>query len=119
MIGRAVALFVLEGRAWDTGLENLWVHVDSGVASTGSESAIRRCGCSPTTRAPASAAPSHLPGEAALATWLAHRCHRASLAPLFARLSRSAAARWSARHRWHTVGAAVVGRPPRSRCCAA
>ena len=29
VIGRVVALVVLEGRAWDTGLENLWVHVDS------------------------------------------------------------------------------------------
>ena len=24
-----IPLLVLEGRAWDTGLENLWVHVDS------------------------------------------------------------------------------------------
>ena len=29
VIGRVVPLIVLEGRAWDTGLENLWVHVDS------------------------------------------------------------------------------------------
>src|ERR1700749_2482612 len=29
VIGRVVALVVLEARAWDTGLENLWVHVDS------------------------------------------------------------------------------------------
>ena len=29
VIGRVVPLLVLEGRAWDTGLENLWVHVDS------------------------------------------------------------------------------------------
>ncbi len=29
VIGRVVPLVVLEGRAWDTGLENLWVHVDS------------------------------------------------------------------------------------------
>ncbi|MDT0440778.1 hypothetical protein, partial [Streptomyces doudnae] len=27
VIGRVVPLLVLEGRAWDTGLENLWVHV--------------------------------------------------------------------------------------------
>ena len=29
VIGRVVPLLSLEGRAWDTGLENLWVHVDS------------------------------------------------------------------------------------------
>lgn len=29
VIGRVVPLLALEGRAWDTGLENLWVHVDS------------------------------------------------------------------------------------------
>ena len=28
VIGRVIPLLVLEGRAWDTGLENLWVHVD-------------------------------------------------------------------------------------------
>ena len=32
VIGRVVPLVVLEGRAWDTGLENLWVHVGSEVA---------------------------------------------------------------------------------------
>ena len=29
VLGRVVPLIVLEGRAWDTGLENLWMHVDS------------------------------------------------------------------------------------------
>ena len=29
VVGRVIPLLVLEGRAWDTGLENLWVHVDS------------------------------------------------------------------------------------------
>src|SRR5882672_3110495 len=29
VVGRVVPLLMLEGRAWDTGLENLWVHVDS------------------------------------------------------------------------------------------
>lgn len=32
VLGRVVALVILEGRAWDPGLENLWVHVDSGGA---------------------------------------------------------------------------------------
>jgi hypothetical protein len=29
VVGRVIPLIALEGRAWDTGLENLWVHVDS------------------------------------------------------------------------------------------
>ena len=29
VIGRVIPLVALEGRAWDTGIENLWVHVDS------------------------------------------------------------------------------------------
>src|SRR5690625_4937688 len=28
IVGRMVPLLVLEGRAWDNGLENLWVHTD-------------------------------------------------------------------------------------------
>ena len=91
VIGRVIPLLVLEGRAWDTGLENLWVHVDS-------EGAIDWVGVvDPTLRAlpddPFSAT-AHvsgalardgivaLPSEAALTTWVAHRSHRA-LHPLF------------------------------------
>jgi hypothetical protein len=29
VLGRVAPLLVCEGRAWDTGLENLWVHTDS------------------------------------------------------------------------------------------
>src|SRR3954469_936769 len=82
VVGRVIPLLVLEGRAWDTGLENLWVHVDS-------EGAIDWVGVvDPTVRAlpedPAfrsrrtvgRAAPEGiraLPSEAALTTWIAHR----------------------------------------------
>jgi hypothetical protein len=31
VIGRVVALVVLEARAWDTGLENLWAGVTPGL----------------------------------------------------------------------------------------
>ena len=96
VIGRVIPLVVLEGRAWDTGLENLWVHVDS-------EGAIDWVGVvDPTLRAlpddpffgdRAEAGAAHyardgmvrLPSEAALTTWVAHRSHRA-LEPLFAKL---------------------------------
>ena len=87
VVGRVVPLLVLEGRAWDTGLENLWVHVDS-------EGAIDWVGVvDPTLRAlpddpalhdahPAADGIVALPSEAALTTWVAHRSHRA-LDPLF------------------------------------
>lgn len=29
VLGRVVALLVAEGRAWDPGLENLWIHTDN------------------------------------------------------------------------------------------
>ncbi|HZQ30872.1 MAG TPA: iron reductase, partial [Mycobacterium sp.] len=74
VVGRVVALVVLEGRAWDPGLENLWVHNDS-------EGAIDWAGVvDPTLRVLpddlASDGVVRLPSEAALATWTAHRCHR-------------------------------------------
>ena len=97
VIGRVVPLIVLEGRAWDTGLENLWVHVDS-------EGAIDWVGVvDPTLRAlpddrffdsrttvragnAAREGIVALPNEAALTTWIAHRSHR-SLEPLFGKLA--------------------------------
>lgn len=118
VIGRVVPLMVLEGRAWDTGLENLWVHVDS-------EGAIDWVGVAdPTLRAlpddphfaGARAVPAghsardgivELPNEAALTTWVAHRSHRA-LEPLFAELSAISEGAMSTAAMWHVVGAAVV-----------
>ena len=107
VIGRVVALVVLEGRAWDAGLENLWVHVDS-------EGAIDWLGVvDPTVRTlpgdpdVGAAGTLELPSEAALATWNAHRCHR-SLAPLFAELHRVSAAAVDVAAMWHAVGTAVV-----------
>lgn len=107
VIGRVVALVVLEGRAWDTGLENLWVHVDSDgvidwaavVDPTLRVLADDRC---PTTRAVV-----RLPNEAALATWVAHRCHR-TLGPLFDRLHLVSGGVLPVAAMWHLVGAAIV-----------
>jgi hypothetical protein len=118
VVGRVVPLLVLEGRAWDTGLENLWVHVDS-------EGAIDWVGVvDPTLRAlpddpffadRATVRPGHsardgvvaLPSEAALTTWIAHRSHRA-LGPLFATLADVSGEAISVASMWHIVGAAVV-----------
>jgi hypothetical protein len=107
VIGRVVALVVLEGRAWDTGLENLWVHVDS-------EGAIDWLGVVDPTLRVLPDDPCHdgegtvtLPSEIALATWIAHRCHR-SLAPLFEKLHASSGGAVSVAEMWHTVGATTV-----------
>ncbi|BBX25492.1 iron reductase [Mycolicibacterium alvei] len=118
VIGRVVPLLVLEGRAWDTGLENLWVHVDSegaidwvGVVDPtlrGLPEDSYYCGraarCASVSRDGIVA----LPSEAALTTWVAHRSHRA-LAPLFARLADVSDGAVSVAAMWHLVGAAVVG----------
>lgn len=105
VIGRVVALFVLEARAWDTGLENLWVHVDS-------EGVIDWAGVvDPTLRVLHSdgAGPGsvHLPSEAALATWVAHRCHR-TLESLFAKLYEVSAGAIPVAAMWQIVGSTVV-----------
>jgi len=116
VLGRVVPLLVLEGRAWDTGLENLWVHVDS-------EGAIDWVGVvDPTLRAlpgdahfgdcaerrnPFQDGIVALPNEAALVTWVAHRSHR-SLRPLFEKLSDVSQGAMSVSAMWHIVGTAVV-----------
>ena len=114
VIGRVIPLLVLEGRAWDTGLENLWVHVDS-------EGAIDWVGVvDPTLRAlpddvhfsgdehrPAHDRIVALPNEAALTTWVAHRSHR-SLEPLFGKLADVSRGVISVAAMWHAVGTAVV-----------
>lgn len=106
VVGRVVALVVLEGRAWDPGLENLWVHSDS-------EGAIDWAGVvDPTLRVlPSDPADDgvvvRLPNEAALATWTAHRAHRA-LQPLFERLHVVGRGVVGVSAMWRSVGAAVV-----------
>jgi hypothetical protein len=118
VVGRVIPLLVLEGRAWDTGLENLWVHVDS-------EGAIDWVGVvDPTLRAlPDDAFFGNrasmrvgnsvrdgivaLPSEAALTTWVAHRSHRA-LGPLFTKLAEISCGAMSIAAMWHIVGTAVV-----------
>jgi hypothetical protein len=111
VIGRVVALVVLEGRAWDTGLENLWVHVDSegAIDWLGVVDATLRVLPDDPCLAGDGAAEGvvGLPSEAALATWIAHRCHR-SLAPLFAELHDVSAGAVSVASMWHTVGTAIV-----------
>lgn len=118
VIGRVVPLLALEGRAWDTGLENLWVHVDSegaidwvGVVDPmlrvlpddpyfGGHTGLRQ-------RHPSRDRIVTLPNEAALTTWVAHRSHR-SLEPLFEKLADVSRGAMSVAAMWHVVGTAVV-----------
>lgn len=119
VIGRVIPLLILEGRAWDTGLENLWVHVDSegaidwvGVVDPtlrtlpedhyfGDHGDLRRCH-------PSRDRIVALPNEAALTTWVAHRSHRA-LEPLFDKLFEVTSGAMSVAAMWHVVGTVVVG----------
>src|SRR4051812_1839547 len=111
VVGRVVPLLVLEGRAWDTGVENLWVHVDSegaidwvGVV----DPQLRALPDDPALSGRAAAAGIvALPSEAALITWVAHRSHRA-LAPLFERLSEVCGGAMAVASMWHIVGGAAV-----------
>jgi hypothetical protein len=114
VIGRVVALVILEARAWDTGLENLWVHVDS-------DGVIDWAGVVDPTVRVLSDDPHvadgdgdsvrdgvvRLPSEAALTTWVAHRCHR-TLEPLFAKLHAVSNGSLSIAAMWHIVGSTVV-----------
>ena len=108
VIGRVVALVVLEARAWDTGLENLWVHVDSdGVIDWAGvvDPTVRVLADDPNVAD--SDGVVRLPSEAALTTWVAHRSHR-TLEPLFAKLHAVSGGALSIATMWHVVGSMVV-----------
>ncbi|WP_231997292.1 iron reductase [Mycobacterium sp. 1245111.1] len=110
VIGRVVALVVLEARAWDTGLENLWVHVDSdGVIDWAGvvDPTVRVLPDDPCASAGLADGVVRLPSEAALTTWVAHRCHR-TLEPLFAKLHAVSGAALPIAAMWHIVGSMVV-----------
>jgi hypothetical protein len=113
VVGRVVALVILEGRAWDTGLENLWVHVDPDGAIDWVavvDPTLRVLPDDPCLRhegASRQAAVVRLPSELALTTWVAHRCHR-TLVPLFARLRAVSDETISEAAMWQIVGSAIV-----------
>ncbi len=114
VIGRVVTLVVLEARAWDTGLENLWVHVDAdGVIDWAGvvDPTVRMLPDDPHIadgdRGSARDGVVCLPSEAALTTWVAHRCHR-TLESLFAKLHVVSGGALSVAAMWHIVGSTVV-----------
>jgi hypothetical protein len=107
VIGRLVALLALEGRAWDAGPENLWVHTDSDGAIDWVGVVDPTLRILPDDPQAGSGDVVRVPGEAALAMWTAHRCHR-TLAPLFATLHDVSGGALAVSRMWHSVGLAVV-----------
>ncbi|MBD8507628.1 hypothetical protein HT102_14165 [Hoyosella sp. G463] len=106
VVARLVALLVLEGRAWDPGTDNLWLHYDSdgGVDWAGVVDPMLRV--LPGDPAEGSRAVRTLPSEGALVMWVAHRCET-TLAPLLAEIARLSGV--DASRLWSMVGEAVLG----------
>ncbi|MFF0613107.1 hypothetical protein ACFYUD_31015 [Nocardia tengchongensis] len=74
VVGRVMAMVVSEARAWDPGLENLWIHSDNdgGIDWAGlSDTTIRVLDGDPLAEEDGVVA---LPCERALYVWLVHRC---------------------------------------------
>ncbi|WP_067847579.1 hypothetical protein [Nocardia lijiangensis] len=106
VIGRVAALLVAEGKAWDPGLENLWVHHDNdgGIDWAGLEdTTIRVIDGERSAGLPGVVT---LPCERAMFVWLAHRCEP-SLTLIQHGLARCAGL--SARRFWSLVGESLVG----------
>ncbi|MFX0577445.1 hypothetical protein [Nocardia nepalensis] len=106
VIGRVVALLVAEGRAWDPGLENLWIHADN-------DGGIDWAGLADTTirvldgdRLAGESGVVTLPCEQAMYVWLAHRCEP-SLRLIQGTLAGCAGL--GERRFWSLVGESIVG----------
>lgn len=74
IVGRVVALLVLQGRTWDPGIDNLWIHMDSdgGIDWAGLTSPVLRV--LPGDSLDGASGTVTLPCEKALLIWTAHRC---------------------------------------------
>ncbi|MFE7746156.1 hypothetical protein [Nocardia sp. NPDC057455] len=106
IVGRVVALLVAEGRAWDPGLENLWIHTDNdgGIDWAGlSDTTIRVVDGDPLAGGPGVVT---LPCPEAMYVWLAHRCESA-LTVVQESMTRCSGL--SARRFWCLVGESVAG----------
>ncbi|MDH6678615.1 hypothetical protein M2284_002828 [Rhodococcus sp. LBL1] len=74
IVGRVAAVVVLDGRAWDPGVDNLWVHMDSdcGIDWAGVVDDTLRV--LPDDPLAGSGGVVTLPCERALLVWTVHRC---------------------------------------------
>lgn len=106
VVGRVVALLVLEGRAWDPGIDNLWIHMDSdgGIDWAGVTSPVLRV--LPGDSLASSPGTVQLPCEEALFVWTAHRCITSLEAVLRAVGDRAPI---DARTFWSLVGDSILG----------
>ncbi|CCQ16404.1 putative uncharacterized protein [Rhodococcus sp. AW25M09] len=106
VVGRVSALLVVEARAWDPGIDNLWIHMDSdgGIDWAGVASPILRV--LPDDPASGEAGTVTLPCEQALLIWTAHRC-TTSLGAVFSAISERAPL--DERVFWALVGDAILG----------
>ncbi|MEV0465744.1 hypothetical protein AB0I30_30205 [Nocardia tengchongensis] len=106
VVGRVMAMVVSEARAWDPGLENLWIHSDNdgGIDWAGlSDTTIRVLNGDPLAEEDGVVA---LPCERALYVWLVHRC-----LPALTLIQDAMAhcAGLSVRRFWSLVAESVVG----------
>lgn len=106
VVGRVTALIALEGRAWDCGLENLWIHMDNdgcidwaGIV----DETLRVLPDDPAAGIPGTVI---LPCERALLLWTASRC-MSSLNAIATSLSRCSSI--DSRRYWGLVGESILG----------
>ncbi|MFI8565998.1 hypothetical protein ACIGGF_05480 [Rhodococcus sp. NPDC078407] len=106
VVGRVSALLVLEARAWDPGIDNVWIHMDSdgGIDWAGVASPILRV--LPEDSRAGEPGTVTFPCEQALLVWTAHRCIT-SLDAVFRAISERAPL--DARVFWALVGDAILG----------
>lgn len=105
IVGRVLAPFVLEGRVWDPGLDNLWLHQDSDGCVDWAGVVDDRLRVLPGDCAARSREVSVLPCEQSMAVWTAHRAVGALRASYqaIARCAPLEAGRF-----WAMVGRAIV-----------
>ncbi|WP_069160910.1 hypothetical protein [Nocardia altamirensis] len=106
VVGRVVALLIAEGRAWDPGLENLWIHTDNdgGIDWAGLGDTTIRVVDGDVLSGESGVV--SLPCDGAMYVWLAHRCEPALV------LIQSSMARYAglpARRFWQLVGESIAG----------
>ncbi|WP_064065560.1 hypothetical protein, partial [Rhodococcus gordoniae] len=105
VVGRVLAPYALEGRVWDPGLDNLWLHQDSDGCIDWAGLADDTLRVLPDDRAAGQRDVVVLPCEQAMAVWTAHRATTALTA---VHLALRAHAPLDRSRFWAIVGRTVV-----------